>query len=262
MEKITSKTNQIVKDTVKLFSSSKFRNEQGLFVLEGARLCSDILNSNCELVKLLVTENFNRKNSNLVDSLSSVCKNFYLITEEIADKICNTVNPQGIFAVCKMKKDVYEVDFDKKYIALENVQDPVNLGSVARTAEALGIDGIIISGGCDIYNPKALRASMGSLLRIKIIFCDNLSEFLKVLNGKIKIYATVPYSYAKDIRKCDFSKGAICVIGNEANGVTDEVKENSDCLVTIKMLGLAESLNASTAASITMWEMLRGESDE
>ena len=245
MEKITSKTNQIVKDTVKLFSSSKFRNEQGLFVLEGARLCSDILNSNCELVKLLVTENFNRKNSKLVDSLSSVCK-----------------NPQGIFAVCNMKKDVYEVDFDKKYIALENVQDPANLGSVARTAEALGIDGIIISGGCDIYNPKALRASMGSLLRIKIIFCDNLSEFLKVLNGKIKIYATVPYSYAKDIRKCDFSKGAICVIGNEANGVTDEVKENSDCLVTIKMLGLAESLNASTAASITMWEMLRGESDE
>lgn len=96
MEKITSKTNQIVKDTVKLFSSSKFRNEQGLFVLEGARLCSDILNSNCELVKLLVTENFNRKNSNLVDSLSAVCKNSYLITEEIADKICNTVNPQGI----------------------------------------------------------------------------------------------------------------------------------------------------------------------
>lgn len=262
MEKITSKTNKIVKETAKLFSSAKYRNEQGLFVLEGARLCSDILNSSCELVKLLVTENFNVKNATLVNSLSVISASSYLITDEIADKICSTVNPQGIFAVCKIKKEVYRVEPDKKYIALENVQDPGNLGAVARTAEALGIDGLIISGGCDIYNPKALRASMGSLLRIKVIFCDNLSVFLKELNGEIKIYAAVPYSYAKDIRKCDFSKGAICIIGNEANGVTDEVKETADSLITIKMLGLAESLNASTAASITMWEMLRGENSE
>ena len=153
--------------------------------------------------------------------------------------------------------DVSEVDFTGKYIALENIQDPANLGAVCRTAEALGISGVIAEGGCDIYSPKAQRAAMGSLLRLPVIRCEDLAETLSYLgeNG-MKLYATTPDTDAEKITLCDMSGGVVSVIGNEANGVSDEIFELCQ-KVTIPMLGRAESLNASMAAAITMWEIMR-----
>lgn len=143
-------------------------------------------------------------------------------------------------------------------IALDHVQDPGNLGAIIRTAEALGIDAVIVGGGCDLYNPKALRATMGSALRINIKQTDNLESVLTEFKERnIPVYATSPDSSAFQITDVDFSKGGVCVVGNEANGVSDEIKALCDSLITIKMLGRAESLNASVAASITMWEMVR-----
>ena len=134
----------------------------------------------------------------------------------------------------------------------------VYFGSVARSAEALGIDGIIVCGGCDMYNPKALRASMGSLLRIPIIAVDDLVETLERANSEgMLTAATVPDENARDITKTDFSAGVIAVIGNEGNGVTEAVKSTARERITIKMKGEAESLNASVAAVITMWEIMR-----
>ncbi len=110
----------------------------------------------------------------------------------------------------------------------------------------------------DLYNPKALRATMGSALRINIKQTDNLESVLTEFKERnIPVYATSPDSSAFPITDVDFSKGGVCVVGNEANGVSDEIKALCDSLITIKMLGRAESLNASVAASITMWEMVR-----
>lgn len=259
MEKITSKSNPLVKETVRLFTSAKFRREQQQFVLEGARLCGDTLCSGVQIERLFATPAFAEKWPELFQNLCANSRHAWLITEEIAAKIADTVTPQGVFAVCSMKPQEFSLNFQQKYIALDRVQDPSNLGAMARTAEALGIAGLLIGGGCDVYNPKALRASMGSLLRLPVQVCRDLAAFLQTCKGKIPIYAAVPESYAKDITTCDFSSGAICVIGNEGGGVCDDVKAVCDRLVTVRMRGKAESLNASTAGAIVMWEMLRGE---
>lgn len=257
MEKITSKNNSLIKDTKKLFTSSRCRYEKGMFVLEGARLCFDVLNSVYETEALFFTEDMQEKYGDKIEALSRACKSSYIITPEISQKLSETKSPQGIFACVKMNSEK-SVASGNKIIVLDNVQDPSNVGAIIRSAEALGIDTVITYRGCDVYNPKAIRASMGGVLRMNICNVNDLCAELKTLKSKgFMIYSTVPDRKAKHITELDFSTPTACVIGNEANGVEDEVKAVSDLLITIPMLGRAESLNASVAASITMWEMLR-----
>lgn len=257
MEKITSKNNTIIKDTKRLFTSSKARRENQLFALEGARLCFDVLNSVYTLDTLLVCEDIVKKYGDKVETLAKISDKAYLISDDIAQKLTDTKTPQGIFALVKMNNSKGQIE-KGKYIALDEVQDPSNLGAIIRTGEALGIDGIIVYKGCDIYNPKALRASMGSILRANIVEVDDLESSINQLKANgTKVYATVPDSTATDITAIDFGESSVCVIGNEANGVEENIKAVCNDLITIKMLGNAESLNASVAASITMWEMLR-----
>ena len=151
----------------------------------------------------------------------------------------------------------FAIEKGGRYLALEQVQNPQNLGAAARTAEALGIAGLIVSGGCDRFNPKALRASMGSLLRLPVMQVEDLASWLKAQNETILTLATVPDMRATSICTLDFSGGAIAVVGNEGNGVSDAVLSAVRERVTIPMRGAAESLNASAAATITMWEMMR-----
>lgn len=257
MEKITAKTNTVIKDTKRLFSSSRARREKNLFALEGARLCFDVLNSLYSVDTVLFTDELYAKYKDKVESLIEISDRAYIITNDIANKLSETANPQGIFATVKMKDN--NGAFPKgKLIALDNVQDPSNVGAIIRSAEALGIDGIIAYNSCDIYNPKTIRASMGSVLRMNIADTDDLIKCLTELKSiGYEIYSTVPDRNAKRINEIAFSDKAVCVIGNEANGVEESVKTASDELITIPMLGRAESLNASVAAAITMWEMVR-----
>ena len=147
------------------------------------------------------------------------------------------------------------IDKKGRYIGLENLSDPSNLGAIGRTAEALGVSGILVSGNsCDPYSPKALRASMGTLIRMPIFVCDNLIETISE-NG-LNAYACVVDGDAAPISEINFKDGDVLLIGNEANGLTDEIKKNAKP-ITIPMRGNAESLNAAAAASIAMWEMVK-----
>ena len=256
MERITSKNNKLIKDTKKLFSSSGERRERRLFVLEGARLCFDVLNSVYSVKTVFVTESAMAKYPEKTKELINSAEASYIISEEVSDKLSETQNPQGVFAVCDMYDG--EGGLTDKMLALDNVQDPANLGAILRTAEALGISGVITYSCCDVYNPKTLRASMGGVLRTQCIDTSDLESLLIKLKEKgYKIYSTVPDSEAKPITDIDFSGRSLCVIGNEANGVEENIKAASDELITIPMHGNAESLNAGVAAAITMWEMLR-----
>lgn len=260
MEKITGKNNEIIKGVKKLLSSSGQRRNQCLFVLEGARLVFDVLNSFFEIDCFLITEAAYDKYSDLADKMIERSERSFLISDDIAKRLSDTVNSQGVFAVCKMAEQRLDIRENARLIALDNIQDPGNLGTIIRTADALGIDGIIIGGGCDVYNPKVIRAAMGSTLRLPYEHCNSLFDYLTDVKAKydnVSIYSTSPSSSAKKINECSFDKISISVIGNEANGVSKEIEELADCLVTIPMHGGAESLNASVAASIVMWEMLR-----
>lgn len=255
--KIESVSNDKVKLAVKVASSSKFRKETGLFFLEGLRLCRDAALTGYEIEYAFVTQAAEKKFPEDIGFIASASRNYYTVSESVEKKLTQAQAPQGIFCLCKKRAVDHRIDYSGKYIALESIQDPSNLGAVCRTAEALGISGAILCCCCDLYNPKAQRSAMGSALRLPVIESDNLVETLLELESKgMKLYATTPDSDAAKITLEDMSGGVVAVIGNEGNGVSEEVF--SVCKkVTVPMKGRAESLNASMAAAITMWEMMR-----
>ncbi|MBQ0135973.1 MAG: RNA methyltransferase [Oscillospiraceae bacterium] len=258
MENITSVQNPKVKAYKELVSSAKSRREQGRFVLEGLRLCLDVLRSGCEVLELYYTKVLFDNNKAEIEELIKVSKEVYEISENVAEKMSDTKTAQGVFCVVERKTSDSNLLPSGKYILLENIQDPANIGAVSRTAEALGISGLIVSGGCDVLSPKALRASMGALLRIPVIETEDVMMTIVSAQKKgIKTYASTPREDATDVTKVDFSGGVIVVIGNEANGVTQSTFSCCGNSITIKMTGRAESLNAGAAASIIMWEMVK-----
>lgn len=255
---ITAKNNPTIKDIKEYLTSSKERRKDKIFVLEGVRLCCDALKSGCRILSVFATESCQSKHGDEIALLKAECVDFYTVSDGVLKAISDTVTPQGVVCTVVMKHNTFEYERGKKYIALDTIQNPDNLGAISRTAEAFGIDGLVICGGCDIYNPKALRASMGALLRLPVRVCQSLENELELCKELgIESFATVPDRDADDITKTDFSKGALCIIGNEGNGVSKEIIDACDKKVTIKMQGRAESLNAAAAASITMWELVK-----
>lgn len=257
MDRIESTSNEKIKLAVKVATSSKHRRQTGLFFLEGLRLCRDAALTGYEIECTFISENAFEKLGNNLDVILSSSKQSYVINRSVEQKITQAQTPQGIFCLCKKREIEHEFDFKGKYIALESIQDPANFGAICRTAEALGINGAIIYDCCDLYNPKTQRAAMGSALRFPVIETDNLVATLhKLSQNGMKLYATTPRSDAKRITELPFDGGSVAVIGNEGNGVSDEVFSICE-KITIPMGGRAESLNASMAAAITMWEMVR-----
>ena len=210
----------------------------GLFFIEGARLCGDALDEwrkgKLELAAVFASENALFKYKDYInpeyfeDDRSGI---FYTVDDNICKKISDTKANQGVFAIVKSKDNslnIDDIDSDGKYLILNNLQDPGNLGTLLRTADAVGISGVILSNNCcDIYNPKVLRSAMGSIFRVKV-YVEN-----------------------------DFSKGSAVVIGNEGNGLSNDDAMLCDERVTIKMHGNINSLNAAMAGGIILWEMKR-----
>lgn len=256
---LDSVSNEKIKRAVKLRESAKYRRECGCFFLEGLRLCRDAAESGARIITCFFTNEAYEKYPRDVDFISSKAENTFAVSAACAQKLSDTKSDQGIFLICGFMPDGAQADInpDGRYIALENIQDPANLGAVCRTAEALGINGAVLCGCCDIYNPKAQRAAMGSLLRLRVIQTENLPALLTALKNRgMTVLSTTPDSQATDITKVDMSGGVIAVIGNEGNGVTEATQSVCE-RITIPMKGRAESLNASMAAAITMWEIMR-----
>lgn len=254
---VTSRENPIIKLAASLQSSAKARRENGLFVLEGLRICLDAFENNIPFKKLIITQTSKEKYAAEVHTFFEKAEEVYIIPDSLFKKISDTSTPQGIIALAELpfKKD-YEIDISGRYIALENIQDPSNLGAVSRTAEALGVTGIILSSDCcDPFSPKSIRASMGTLLRLPIIILHDFSTQISSLG--LKTFGCVVEREAVSIIDAGLSRGCVLIIGNEANGITEATRNACDMLITIPMRGRAESLNAAVAASISMWEMMK-----
>lgn len=258
---LSSKNNEKIKSAAAVRSSSKTRRESGLFFLEGARLCRDAAESGTKIMQAFFSSAALEKYSGHCEKIIAASKESYTVSDEVAEKLSDTQNSQGIFCVCKVKNSpnrLQSIDPEGKYLLLENIQDPSNLGAVSRTAEALGISGLIVCGGCDIYNPKALRASMGSALRLNIIVSDSAEEVIREANSKgMLTLASTPSRESENITALKIDGGAVCAVGNEGNGVSEKTMNACRKKVTIPMEGRAESLNAATAAAILIWEMVR-----
>ena len=254
---ITSRENSLIKLVSFLQSSAKKRRENSLFVLEGLRICLDAMENSIRFDKLIISDTALKKYAETINSFALNSEERYILPDSLFEKISDTKSPQGIIAVCKIfDRRSSEINPRGRYIALENVADPANLGAVSRTVEALGADGLILSAdGCDPYSPKALRASMGTLLRVPVFIFNDFAGELK--KSGLKSFACVVDKNAESIKEQSFSDGSVVIIGNEANGITDETKSAADRLITIPMRGRAESLNAAAAAAIAVWEMMK-----
>lgn len=252
---IESNQNKIIKE-VNSLKAKKERDKTGLFILEGKRLVEEIPNS-WEIKYLLKAESYS-------DEINF--ENVYTVKDSLFEKISETVNPQGILAVCHIKEfDVTNVDYSNSpfFVVLENVTDPGNMGTLIRTADAAGADGIFLSKGCvDIYNPKVIRATMGSIFHLPIYRNLNLMNLMEDFkNNNVKTLAahlkgtSTPY-------KVDMTTACAVIIGNEANGLSDEISEMASDLVKIPMPGKAESMNAGIAGGILIYEAVRQRIEE
>ncbi len=221
-------------------------------------------------IKNLNTKNLNIKNPDIQDSdiqdldiqKSGIQKpGIYVVTDDIFMRMSDTQTPQGIIAVVKMQEtDAADVmrKHDGFFLILESIQDPGNMGTIIRTGDAAGVSGIFLSRGCvDLYNPKVLRATMGSIFRVPCIKCDDITSIIgKLKENGIKVIAA-HLKGAESYFNVDMRSGIAIIIGNEANGISENVSEKADLLVKIPIPGKAESLNASIAAALMMYEAVR-----
>lgn len=261
-EKITSRKSPVVRDAASLLQKAEKRSEAGLFMAEGARLCADAAKSGAEITACFYTEEAAEKYGAYLRPVLHAAERAYCIEAHIAPLLSDTKNPQGIFCVCRMQKQRPNAPEDiRRVLVLENVQDPSNVGTILRTAEALGVLHIALVGACcDIYSPKVLRGSMGAVFRLGFEQYESALQCAEALDGRrFRSLAAVPDSAAAPITSIPFEAGRWAVwIGNEGNGLTQEAIAVCAERITIPMRGRAESFNASTAAAIVLWEMMRG----
>lgn len=270
---ITSTSNQNIKEVVQLRKKSKMRSQAGIFLVEGIRMIQEIPHG--QLVKLYVTEGFYKKYKEELGKVPYT----ELVSDHVFEYMSDTKTPQGVLGIVKQAK--YSMDeilgkgvskadavsgLDKSgnvqraphLMVLDNLQDPGNLGTIFRTAEAAGVTGIIMSRDCvDIYNPKTIRSTMGAIYRMPFLYAEDLKETIDALKEQgIQIYAA--HLDGKNFYdKEDYRGGTAFLIGNEGNGLRREIAECADIWIRIPMAGRAESLNAAIAAAILMFETCR-----
>ena len=257
MIRITSRSNERVKRVCRLVRSASERRESRLFVLEGLRLCCDAAQNGVPAEEVYVTDRFAEKYPEETALLESVSCGIYVVDESVMAKMSDTDSSSGVMSVISFDEIATPpaLNATGRYVALETVADPANLGAIARTAEALGVSGLLLFGACcDRFNPKALRASMGALLRLPVYDCDNV-ETLKAAG--LELYATVVDPAALPISQAGFHAGSVVFIGNEANGLSREMIDACDKRITIPIAGRSESFNAAAAAAIALWELMK-----
>ncbi len=259
---IQSRDNPKIKLYARLRDKKQARAEDGLFVLEGARIISDALKEGVGLKSAFYTASAAEKYPEAVGSLiSALGERAEEISEEVSQKLCGTSAPQGIYAIAPRLDKTPPLDKivdGGKYLILNSLQDPGNVGTIIRAADAVGISGLYLCGSCDIYNPKLVRSTMGSLFRMPLT--DRLS-FVEVIGifraSGVPVYASVVDKNADSLRDFVFPKSCAAVIGNEGNGLSEEDAALCDGRITIKMSGTIESLNAAAAAAIFLWELCK-----
>lgn len=253
---ITSTSNAQIKELIRLQKKSRARDEAGVFIVEGPRMASEIPSE--RIVKLYMSESFAKKTppARVEGRIKEE-----VLSDTVFAHVSDTKTPQGVLAVVKRQEYTMEdilAGRTPHILVLDNLQDPGNLGTIFRTAEAAGVTGILLSRDCvDIYNPKVIRSTMGAVFRLPFLYTDDLPGAVDELKkAGIQVYAAhLEGKNAYDEE--DYHTGCAFLIGNEGNGLRDEVTARADRLIRIPMMGEAESLNAAVAAAVLTFEVSR-----
>ena len=249
---ITSSSNAQVKNIIALNKKAKERREQDVFVAEGWKMFQEAPRE--WLKKVYVSESGSK-----MHEMPSDGTEYEVVDDRVFQSMCDTKTPQGVLSVIRMphytEEEVMDNGKTPLLMVLEDLQDPGNVGTIIRTAEGAGVTGIIMSRGtADIFNPKTIRSTMGSIYRMPFLIVDDAVGFVKGLKArKICTYAAHLHG-VHSYREEDYTKGTAFLIGNERNGLTDAMAEAAECLIRIPMEGKVESLNAAIASAVLMYE--------
>ena len=257
MQIITSKDNENIK-SIKKLKERKYRDLNNEYIIEGVKILKEAIQEKAVIKKIVICEECLA--NNIIDDklLYEIAKYDCLyVSKKIFEGLTDVSKPQGILAVVEKnnKKDInYNEDI---IVALDGLQDPGNLGTILRTLDSANLSQVIVSKDTvDAYNPKVVRSTMGAIFRVNIVEAENLKETLKEMKRhKYKVMCT-DLTASKNIYEIDYNK-KILVIGNEANGISKELLDMADEKIIIPMLGKTESLNASVATSIIVYEYVR-----
>lgn len=256
---ISSTANPRVKNIVSLQKKGKERRQQGLFVIEGRKLFEEVLRDAKDAIsEVYVTESY-LENDNQRKALDGV--SYETVSDNVMKTMAETMEPQGILATVRIprydKTELLKKE-DAVWIALEDLRDPGNLGTVLRTAEAAGVTGVLLSANSvDMYNPKVVRSTMGAIFRVPHFYAE---DFLEELEEMKRCGATLYAAHLLGTQYYDepeYAGRSVILIGNEANGLSDAASGKANCLVKIPMEGKAESLNAAVATSLFVYEAYR-----
>lgn len=250
---ITSTSNEQIKNIIQLKEKSKVRKQKKQYVVEGVKMFSEVPKEN--LKGVYVSESFLKENKGKLQEAD-----FQVVSDSVFKKISDTVTPQGVLAVvAQSTKTLDELLNNRKknkscIVVLDRLQDPGNLGTIIRTAEGAGVSGIVMSSDCaDIYNPKVIRSTMGSVFRVPFVVVEDLPDAVEQMKAcGITTYAA--HLQGEDYNKGVFGKDIALLIGNEARGLSEEISDKADQFIRIPMEGKVESLNAAVAAAILMYE--------
>lgn len=252
---ITSTSNAQVKNLQQLAKKAKARNEQDVFLVEGIKMFQEAPRDRIE--KVYISKSlFCEKGQAFLQNLK-----YEVLDDHVFAAASDTKTPQGI--LCLVKQYHYRLEDltaseNPLLLILENLQDPGNLGTIMRTAEGAGVNGVILSrNSVDLYNPKTIRSTMGSIYRMPFLYVERIEDILPALRErKVRTYA----AHLRGERcydEEDYRKGCAFFIGNEGNGLTEALSARADAWIRIPMHGKLESLNAAVAASILMYEACR-----
>jgi len=261
MQLISSKDNRIIKEAASL-SEKKSRDELGLYLLEGPNIVKEAMEEGGR-VRFIFTRAGDE--SEEIAEILRIADNQNLaafeLTSDVFAKVTHTDSPQGIAAVFEKRQISHKEFFEKagngNIAVLDRLQDPGNVGTILRTAEAFGFTGVVLmKGTADVYQPKIVRAAAGSLLRLPLMFLDSAEEAAQLLTSHGKKIFAAAMNGKTELSKADLSENAAVIIGNEGNGVCECFMEQAETL-SIPMEGKTESLNAAIAAATIMYESLR-----
>lgn len=255
---LTGLQNPQVKAAAEL-KQKKYRQQQGLFLAEGLRTVEEAVASKT-VVSIFYTAIEDDRTRSVLEEAAAQQLKLYCVSDAVMKKIADTDTPQGIIAVCKMQNVTLDKLLSKgeMLLVLDRVGDPGNLGTMLRTADAAGIGGVVLLKGCvDIYAPKTVRSSMGSLFHVPVV--SGIGEDNFIAEAKDAGYELLVTSLegADNLYKADLCGRIAFVMGNEAGGVSANLLERADKRVFIPMAGRAESLNVAMAAGVVMFEALR-----
>lgn len=249
---ISSKENNIIKEIKKL-KQKKYRKEK--YIIEGSKILEEAIQEKIKIDLIVITEEFYNTNPNFSKIMNEY--EYVIVNNNVFKELTDVKTPQGILAVVYKNKETI-IDENAGYImALDDVQDPGNIGTIIRTLDSANIKQLIVSKGTvDAYSSKVVRSTMGAIFRVNIIEVENLKDTLNKLKKAGFQIVSTSLQTEKSIYDISYDKKVV-VIGNEANGVSNEIQNSSDIKVKIPMLGKTESLNASVAASIMIYEYVR-----